>query len=733
MSRPPSTKPLLALVPATGESLDPNDPQALVSLWTVLSKCADAIHNGRRLENMSWRIWNREVLFRCPNDDSSLMAAASAPSLTEASSSQSLSSQLSAPKLSCSSVESLEPDQEKELPTASCHYPHILSPTPSGDVPPRRNYHPKRLSSRQVNQLFELFKTDDLNAHKGFTELDDTTGSFDTPKAGTRSSSPRVGEERTMNALKELKGLKGLRKTDLEDNSENRPGSSQKRESMNAETDSRTDLQAATQTTQPIRASISPVSPVSAISQPKNPAPSLFLRRPSHAKETVKKTTSDYSLSEEEDETDEDSDSDSGRLGYNQRAGTSTSIVRGFSPTNISVSYHNRSPQLAAAKKSSESSSSRKLFPKKQYVSSQSSSSQPPDSSWKLTKARASKMPREKMFFIESSPSDNEGGESLSSTDGSRGKVQKGGHQQQHQSSSQNSLENPSAGLTEAKLLHHNSKQASLFAPRQSTSNLASKLRLQHQLEANTEDNEEAVVDEEDDDDNDDDDDDDSAWDSVDDESDSTFDERSFFVREEEPKRPLTRPSLLSSLFLNNPQMLRHQLDQQLRRQRQRDHENDDHEQELHVEDDGRRPDVAVRPLNPMSGLLHAQVQAHIPPPAAMSPRTTRRNMLATELSESVRKNLLWERQQGTLLSVNPVSNNLSAAHSSTVSPTTSSKAVLKKSHTSTGVPQLKHLANLSHSLGAENNTSNIVSPVETWKEDLDDNNMDFNYHARGW
>jgi len=29
----------------------------------------------------------------------------------------------------------------------------------------------------------------------------------------------------------------------------------------------------------------------------------------------------------------------------------------------------------------------------------------------------------------------------------------------------------------------------------------------------------------------------------------------------------------------------------------------------------------------------------------ALSPRTTRRNMLSTELTESLRKNLLWERQ----------------------------------------------------------------------------------------
>ncbi|KAK2470717.1 hypothetical protein H9L39_16948, partial [Fusarium oxysporum f. sp. albedinis] len=57
-----------------------------------------------------------------------------------------------------------------------------------------------------------------------------------------------------------------------------------------------------------------------------------------------------------------------------------------------------------------------------------------------------------------------------------------------------------------------------------------------------------------------------------------------------------------------------------------------------------------------------------IQPQAALSPRTTRRNMLATELTESLRRHLLWERQQ----------------KSSTVN------AVLKRHHTSHDVANLK-------------------------------------------
>lgn len=54
--------------------------------------------------------------------------------------------------------------------------------------------------------------------------------------------------------------------------------------------------------------------------------------------------------------------------------------------------------------------------------------------------------------------------------------------------------------------------------------------------------------------------------------------------------------------------------------------------------------------------------------PPALSPRTTRRNMLASEMTESLRKHLLWERQQIS----------------------TTAKAVLKRRHTAYDVANLK-------------------------------------------
>jgi len=88
----------------------------------------------------------------------------------------------------------------------------------------------------------------------------------------------------------------------------------------------------------------------------------------------------------------------------------------------------------------------------------------------------------------------------------------------------------------------------------------------------------------------------------------------------------------------------------------------------------------------------------------ALSPRTTRRNMLSTELTESLRKNLLWERQ-----------------HKST-----GNLAALKRRHTSNDVKNLKQHPEpspvLSHKEGA----------AKKFNNDFFDAGLG-EYHARGW
>ncbi|KAL8402599.1 hypothetical protein RB594_006567 [Gaeumannomyces avenae] len=52
--------------------LDTRDPQNLFSVWTVFAKCADSVSQGRRLENLSWRLWTRETFCVEPNIKTSI-------------------------------------------------------------------------------------------------------------------------------------------------------------------------------------------------------------------------------------------------------------------------------------------------------------------------------------------------------------------------------------------------------------------------------------------------------------------------------------------------------------------------------------------------------------------------------------------------------------------------------------------------------------------------------------
>ncbi|KAH9225595.1 hypothetical protein K456DRAFT_1852077 [Colletotrichum gloeosporioides 23] len=65
-------------------------------------------------------------------------------------------------------------------------------------------------------------------------------------------------------------------------------------------------------------------------------------------------------------------------------------------------------------------------------------------------------------------------------------------------------------------------------------------------------------------------------------------------------------------------------------------------------------PRSAARPITATAGHSHL--------PAVLSPRTTRRNMFATELTESLRQNLIRERQQ-KFSTVNAVLKRYPTAH----------------------------------------------------------------------
>jgi hypothetical protein len=94
----------------------------------------------------------------------------------------------------------------------------------------------------------------------------------------------------------------------------------------------------------------------------------------------------------------------------------------------------------------------------------------------------------------------------------------------------------------------------------------------------------------------------------------------------------------------------------------------------------------------------------HLQPQAALSPRTTRRNMLATELTESLRRHLLWERQQKS----------------------STANAVLKRRHTSQDVASLKQFPE-KHCMKKSEDVN-----ASSWNQYFSKEASD-GYHSKGW
>lgn len=111
--------------------------------------------------------------------------------------------------------------------------------------------------------------------------------------------------------------------------------------------------------------------------------------------------------------------------------------------------------------------------------------------------------------------------------------------------------------------------------------------------------------------------------------------------------------------------------------------------------------------LKPISEIPRSQAQPILrttnstPHQLALSPRTTRRNMLASELTVSLRQHLLWERKQKSQ----------------------TANAVLKRRHTAHDVANLKQFPEKVYMDGEEAKSS--------WNDYYGQGLGE--YHSRGW
>lgn len=114
----------------------------------------------------------------------------------------------------------------------------------------------------------------------------------------------------------------------------------------------------------------------------------------------------------------------------------------------------------------------------------------------------------------------------------------------------------------------------------------------------------------------------------------------------------------------------------------------------------------------------------HPPNPPMLSPRTTRRNMLQTELTQSLRQNLLWERQQKNS-AINAVNKRVQSA---------ASIPALRRAMTTNDIKAME--------ANTERNMAQNMAKSSTIYKDSSKNNNSYNdyfdqglqeYHQKGW
>jgi len=211
-----------------------------------------------------------------------------------------------------------------------------------------------------------------------------------------------------------------------------------------------------------------------------------------------------------------------------------------------------------------------------------------------------------------------------------------------------------------------------------------------------------------------DDDDDSSDWeDSVEDSGNASIDEKTFFQRVDSRPQLTSRRSLITTMLHQNDraQALATAASRStpaLRRSRNSS-PNGPSLAASPESDDGAG--LMMRGLKPISEIPRSVAQpimktnnttAH---QQALSPRTTRRNMLATELTVSLRQNLLWERRQKS--SVNEAA------------------AALKRRHTAHDVANLKQYPEKVHM--DKDDTALNSSWNQYFSQGLGE------YHSKGW
>ncbi|KAH6685104.1 hypothetical protein F5X68DRAFT_233531 [Plectosphaerella plurivora] len=562
--------------------VDTTNPQNLFSMWTVFARCAESVEQGRRLENISWRLWNRET-FCCAQEDKTSSAATSLP---------------------------------REIPHHASDCSKLEMPGLSGSV-------------------------DSI--------ADDEAVDFSPEESDVDMVRPRIARQDSCASTR-----------------------SRGRERHISADDFEKIVVAIVKEKQPLSA------PLPRVASPCPPfQKSSFGSLPSY--ERSGSTTTESPCKSSEEEQDEPSQETS-----SPELSARTTVVRGFSPSQLSVPRSvietPRSVPSIVPEPTSEPAA--KLVPSKKpavFVMGGSYSSSEQDQS--PDNARAVPAPlakRSKMFRL--------GGSS------------------EEDSSVKSALASPKPNG----LLNVQKKQASFS----------------NRVNVRTIDNDAAVADDSETDYVDesaiDDDDDSSDWeDSIEDSNKSSIDEKTYFKRVDSKANLTSRPSLITLMLAQNDGTSRltnaaSQSTSAIPRSRLALAQapslgaspNDSDEAPLMM-----KRGVRSSPLKPITEVPRSVAQpqpilataSHSHLQAALSPRTTRRNMLSTELTESLRRNILNERKQKS----------------------STANAVMRRRHTSHDVANLKQYPEKVYM----NKTGEEVHPENQYFQ----RDSFSGYHSKGW
>ncbi|EGD83757.1 hypothetical protein H112_07438 [Trichophyton rubrum D6] len=651
--------PVLTVDPAKIHQVDTRNAESLHGMWMVFSRCADFMEEGRRLENLSWRLWNRETFCVAPQAKS----RTNSDNNNKDSLQQSQEQQQQKRTHSGSRLERLR-RESKSIPDLSSSVESALSDEGLEQSRSRSTAQTSSGSSPQCPCTPRTIELDPKPAIVG----EDSVLSI---SRGRERHITSLGLEKMVYSIKEKKQLEPICV----------PKSKSQLQIENRELDAT-----------PRASSPTPVS----IQQPQQPQQEQEQqqRQRQHQEQThlqqLPAPANNQSLDscstalERVRESDVPTPSSDTSVSSTELPRPSSSVVRGFSPSKISSSFRSHS-QLSPAASTSKNS---------------------------VPKQSALKQQKPSVFTLGCSSGDEE------SSFEDRMAIKT------HRSSL-------SDGLNHLASAQHSRSRTSFIRDTAATSHPIRPIREtsasdEDAIASSDEDDEseisESAIEDEGEGDSS-----DGDWeDSVTESGRSSVDDKQLFQRVDSRPNLVSRRSLLT-MMMHQPQQnfaptfrggpgansRSTPAMQQQRGLAPADGEEEDNDEDHSGFDSGSvgSPGLEMK----RSEVPHSRpiVMTSIPPGGivarAHSPRTTRRNMLATELTESLRRHLLWERQQKTTAAT--------------------ATAAFKRRHTACDVAGLQEYpgANDSKGQGKEDKESKNSS----WNHYFDYGPWE--YHVKGW